>query len=67
MNKQNLNISFSVGEKNDALPFVDRKIYIWKMEYLPPLSTGKKYSVMLIQILPVLFHLNTSLGYYTPF
>lgn len=61
MNKQNPNISFSVeGEKNDALPLVDRKIYIENGKFAP-VSTGKKHSVILIQILPVLFHLNTSL------
>ena len=40
---------------------------MWKIENLLPVSTETRYFVMLIEILPVLLHLNTSLDFYTPF
>ena len=41
--------------------------HIGKVESLLPAPSEKKLSVMCTQMLPVLFHLNTSLVYYSPF
>ena len=67
MNKQNPNINFSVeGERNAALPFIDLKIYVENRKFATSVYRNEIFCDAYRNFTSLL-HLNTSLGFYTPF